>query len=167
MRLLSYDHIIVNTLRPRQNGSHFADDIFNCIFLNELLSQKTTLEKYSSQFNPTFWLIERFSFLNIGACLCISIKMSVFWMSRIHLRWVLWGSANMTIEIQTESTVQILRLKQNANAYHYEIVFVLFGENQHSVLYWIFHLLNCRNAVDQNTWNRRRIVIFVASSTDK
>ena len=27
--------IIVNTLRPRQNGHHFADDIFKCIFLNE------------------------------------------------------------------------------------------------------------------------------------
>ena len=25
----------LNTLRPRQNGHHFADDIFNCIFLNE------------------------------------------------------------------------------------------------------------------------------------
>ena len=25
----------VNTLRPRQNGHHFADDIFKCIFLNE------------------------------------------------------------------------------------------------------------------------------------
>ena len=24
-----------NTLRPRQIGRHFADDIFNCIFLNE------------------------------------------------------------------------------------------------------------------------------------
>ena len=24
-----------NTLRSRQNGRHFADDIFNCIFLNE------------------------------------------------------------------------------------------------------------------------------------
>ena len=27
--------ISVNTLRPRQNGRHFADDIFKCIFLNE------------------------------------------------------------------------------------------------------------------------------------
>ena len=26
---------IVNTLRPRQDGLHFPDDIFNCIFLNE------------------------------------------------------------------------------------------------------------------------------------
>ena len=25
----------VNTLRPRQNGCHFTDDIFKCIFLNE------------------------------------------------------------------------------------------------------------------------------------
>ena len=28
----------VNTLRPRQNGCHFADDIFKCIFLNENVS---------------------------------------------------------------------------------------------------------------------------------
>ena len=25
----------IDTLRPRQNGRHFADDIFKCIFLNE------------------------------------------------------------------------------------------------------------------------------------
>ena len=25
----------LNTLRPKQNGRHFADDIFKCIFLNE------------------------------------------------------------------------------------------------------------------------------------
>ena len=28
-------HQCVSTLRPRQNGRHFADDIFKCIFLNE------------------------------------------------------------------------------------------------------------------------------------
>ena len=27
-----------NTLRPRQNGRHFADDIFKCIFINENIS---------------------------------------------------------------------------------------------------------------------------------
>ena len=26
---------IINTLKPRQNGRHFADNIFKCIFLNE------------------------------------------------------------------------------------------------------------------------------------
>ena len=25
----------IDSLRPGQNGRHFADDIFNCIFLNE------------------------------------------------------------------------------------------------------------------------------------
>ena len=33
--LLDADLSSVNTLRPRQNGRHFADDIFNCILLNE------------------------------------------------------------------------------------------------------------------------------------
>ena len=28
---------VVNSLRPRQNGRHFADDVFKCIFLNENL----------------------------------------------------------------------------------------------------------------------------------
>ena len=28
-------HQAIITLRPRQNGRHFADDIFKCIFLNE------------------------------------------------------------------------------------------------------------------------------------
>ena len=32
---LSRLHSDFNTLRPRQNGRHFADDIFNCISLNE------------------------------------------------------------------------------------------------------------------------------------
>ena len=28
-------HAYINTLRPRQNGRHSPDNIFNCIFLNE------------------------------------------------------------------------------------------------------------------------------------
>ena len=27
--------LLINTLRPRQNGRHFPDDIFKCIFVNE------------------------------------------------------------------------------------------------------------------------------------
>ena len=33
--LFHYHIRCLNTLRPRQNGRHFADDIFKCIFLNE------------------------------------------------------------------------------------------------------------------------------------
>ena len=36
LKLLSVDYNeYFNTLRPRQNGRHFADDTFKCIFLNE------------------------------------------------------------------------------------------------------------------------------------
>ena len=33
----------INTLRPRQNGRHFADDIFKRIFLNENVWMPTTI----------------------------------------------------------------------------------------------------------------------------
>ena len=38
-----------NTLRPRQNSHHFADDIFKCIFLNENASISI---KISLKFDP-------------------------------------------------------------------------------------------------------------------
>ena len=41
--------VYFNTLRPRQNGCHFADDIFKCIFLNENI---WTLIKISLKFVP-------------------------------------------------------------------------------------------------------------------
>ena len=34
----SCSNLGVNTLRPRQDGRHFPDDIFKCIFLNENIS---------------------------------------------------------------------------------------------------------------------------------
>ena len=39
----------VNTLRPRQNGRHFPDDIFKCIFFNENIRIST---KNSLKFVP-------------------------------------------------------------------------------------------------------------------
>ena len=40
---------LINTLRPRQNERHFADDIFKCIFLNENVS---IAMKISPKFAP-------------------------------------------------------------------------------------------------------------------
>ena len=34
-RYITWARQQINTLRPRQNGRHFADDVFKCIFLNE------------------------------------------------------------------------------------------------------------------------------------
>ena len=31
----SVSNLFINTLRPRQNGRHFADDAFNRVFVNE------------------------------------------------------------------------------------------------------------------------------------
>ena len=41
--------LCVNSLRPRQNGCHFADDIFKCIFLNEYVRSSI---KMSMKFVP-------------------------------------------------------------------------------------------------------------------
>ena len=30
-------NVYINTLKPRQSGRHFPDDIFKCIFVNENL----------------------------------------------------------------------------------------------------------------------------------
>ena len=35
-RRFSHRWVQINTLRPRQNGRHFADDIFKCIFLMKM-----------------------------------------------------------------------------------------------------------------------------------
>ena len=35
LKILWYLHSVFNTLRPRQNGRHFTDYVFKCIFLNE------------------------------------------------------------------------------------------------------------------------------------
>ena len=41
--------VIVNSSSPGQNGRHFADDIFKCIFLNE---KARVLTKISLNFVP-------------------------------------------------------------------------------------------------------------------
>ena len=43
----------VNTLRPRQNGCYFPDNIFKCIFLNENI---WILLKISLKFVPKVWI---------------------------------------------------------------------------------------------------------------
>ena len=42
-----------NTLRPRQNGHHFPDDIFKCIFFNENVWISL---KISLKFVPNIWI---------------------------------------------------------------------------------------------------------------
>ena len=46
--------IWVNTLRQRQNGRHFADDLFKCIFLNENVWMSSI--EISLKFVPKCWI---------------------------------------------------------------------------------------------------------------
>ena len=59
--------------------------------------------------------------------------------------WYSCYLANMTISTnglqQTEPTVQIMRLKQTADAHHCEIILILSEEKQHNGVYCIFHPL--------------------------
>ena len=48
-----HSDLSINTLRPRQNGRHFADDIFKCIFLNENAGISL---KISLKFVPKIWI---------------------------------------------------------------------------------------------------------------
>ena len=48
-RTRKYRKALINTLRPRQNGRHFPDDILKCIFLNKKVSIST---KISLKFVP-------------------------------------------------------------------------------------------------------------------
>ena len=55
----------INTLRPRQNGRHFADDIFKCIFLNENV---WILIKTSMKFVPRGPVNNILALVQIMAC---------------------------------------------------------------------------------------------------
>ena len=49
-------YTVVNTLRPKQNGCHFADNIFRCIFMNENISSnhpKPTSNGFDTWWNLT------------------------------------------------------------------------------------------------------------------
>ena len=46
--------LIINTLRPRQNGRHFPNDIFKCIFLNENVQISIRI---SLKFSVVWWVI--------------------------------------------------------------------------------------------------------------
>ena len=51
--MFAHHRVTINTLRPRQNGRHFTDDIFKCIFFNENV---WILLKISLKFVPNIWI---------------------------------------------------------------------------------------------------------------
>ena len=61
--IVEYNAITFNTLKPKQNGRHFADDIFKCIFLNE-----------------NVWITNKISLKSIPKCpMHICVTLWPFW----------------------------------------------------------------------------------------
>ena len=68
-------HLSINTLRPRQNGRHFADDIYICILLNESvwISIEISLKlvprgavQATSHYLNQWWLFYRHIYASLG-----------------------------------------------------------------------------------------------------
>ena len=58
-------YVCVNTLRPRQNGRHFPDDVFKCIFLNENVWIPIDVQATSHYLNQ-WWLDYRCIYASLG-----------------------------------------------------------------------------------------------------
>ena len=73
----------INILRLRQNGQHFADDIFKCIFLNEnvLISIKISLK----------FVLEG-SFNNFPALVEIMGRQAIIWTNDGQVYWCIYAS---------------------------------------------------------------------------
>ena len=63
---------MINTLRPRQNGLHFPDDIFNCIFFNENVSISLRPRQNSPHFPDDIF---KWIFFNENAWILIKISL--------------------------------------------------------------------------------------------
>ena len=88
----------VNTLRPRQNGRHFADGIFKCMFLNENVWISINI---SLNFVPKGPINNIPSLIQIMAWCCpgdkpISEPMTVSLLTRF---WVTWPQCVNRIDI--------------------------------------------------------------------
>ena len=124
----------VNTLRPRQNGRHFADDTFKCIFLKEnvrisiKISLKFVLRVQLIMFQHCFrlWL---------GADQATSHYLNQWWLlyGRIHASFGVKISAhykNTGTVINSLSTVtNSLSLSLSLSVY----IYILYGRSQVSV----------------------------------
>ena len=114
----------INPLRPRQNGRHFADDIFNSIFLNENV---WTLIKISLKFIPKGHINNIPALVEIMAWRRpgdkpLSEPMMVILLTHICItrpQWVNWDDDTVT--------------KQNTTklcAYLWDILYVQFNKRQ-------------------------------------
>ena len=99
----------LNTLRPRQNRRHFADDIFKCIFLKEnaWISLKITLKVPKVRINNISALVQIMSWRQPGHK-PLSEQVMVSWLMHICItqpQWVNWQWNNVHTSAATLLTM--------------------------------------------------------------
>ena len=107
----------INTLRPRQNGRHFADDIFKCIFLNEnvWISIKISLKfipkgpinnipalvKIMAWRRPGDKPLSEAMIVNLPTHICVFrpqwVKLSLHWPPQYTKLGILWLGLNINL----------------------------------------------------------------------
>ena len=75
--------ITINRLTPRQNGRHFPDDIFKCIFLNENVGILITI---SLKFF-TKWANHQYSSICSDKDLALSKRQAIIWTNDVWFNY--------------------------------------------------------------------------------
>ena len=140
--------IVFNTLRPRQNGRHFPDDIFKCIFLNEHI---WITMKFSLKFVPKGPIDNIPALVHLMAwrrpedkpsseptlVIYASLDLNELIVTMLTERPIV-GDIDLTISI-FNSLVTI------SLTYHYFIAYQRAKLNRYSVNQVRFQLINCGN----------------------
>ena len=148
------DDLELNSLRSKQNGHYFADDIFKCIFLNKnvWISLKTSLK-----FIPTVQINNIPALVQIMAWHWpgdkpLSEPMIIILLTRICVTWLQWvNSATLSAD-----TVLIKRF-----FFHSRLIsFCLYGSDAIPIEPFIFQKVNdTGNEIKQK--NKRKVTYII------
>ena len=126
--LIAWQRHTINTLRPRQNGHHFPENIFNCLFLEENV---WILIKISLKFVPKGPISKMSALVQIMAWRHpgdkpLSEQMMVSLLMHICItrpQWVNWTNVwLMVINILTNMSIHyLLKCFQYVNVYEHHI----------------------------------------------
>ena len=100
-------NMMINTLGPRQNGWHFPDDIFKCIFLNENV---WILIKISLKFVPKVQisyipaLVRIMAWVSLLTHICVTLPQWV----KLGKKILMWVSFNLTGLIRNIGIIMLI-----------------------------------------------------------
>ena len=158
----------INTLRPRQNGSHFPDDIFKCIFLNENVR---ILLNILLKFVPKVWINNIQPLVQIMAWCWpgdkpLSEPMMVNLLTHINITriqwvnpervmishkilWDIWNSSNKRFELNYFANPEVIPLKKSIDK---RLRWYPSRKSKKITMLQIYPILQYILSYDQNIW---------------